>query len=65
MTKYIATMLDETGCHFIAELEAASRSDAFDMLHDDYPESRVSALHSEQDLIDEERAFEASIWESY
>ncbi len=59
MTKYHAVMLDETGCEFGAEVEADSRDEAYDILGDDYPESRVVQLESpEESDARERRAYE-------
>jgi hypothetical protein len=44
MTQFHAVMLDETGCEFGVTLEARDRSAAYDLLEDDYPESRVVQL---------------------
>jgi len=41
MTMYHATMRDETGCDFTASISAKTRQEAFDHLHENYPESRV------------------------
>ena len=41
---FYAVMIDETGCEFSAEVWAATRSKAFDLLEDDYPESQVDQL---------------------
>jgi hypothetical protein len=54
MTMYHAVMIDETGCEFGADVEANSRSEAYDILHEDYPESHVDQLESPQDAADRE-----------
>lgn len=41
MTKYYAILRDETGCDFSANIDATSRQEAFNHLHQNYPESRV------------------------
>lgn len=41
MTKYYAFLRDETGCDFTASCEAKNRQEAFNHLHENYPESRV------------------------
>lgn len=41
MTEYYAVLRDETGCDFLAYVEAKSRQEAFNHLHQNYPESRV------------------------
>lgn len=59
MIDFWAVMLDETGCEFGTSVEASSRSEAEDLLREDYPESRCVQLESpadrrarEQDLYD-------------
>lgn len=54
--KYHAVMIDETGCEFGADVEAANRDEAYDRLDEDYPESRIVQLESSQDARDRENA---------
>lgn len=49
MTLYHAVLIDETGCEFGAEVEAASRAHAYNALEDRYPESRIDQLESPDD----------------
>ena len=49
MVKFHAVMIDETGCEFGVSLEAESRDEAYDELKEDYPESRIDVLKT-QDL---------------
>lgn len=44
MTKFHAVMLDETGCEFGTGVTAHTRDEAYDILAEDYPESRVVQL---------------------
>lgn len=46
MTTYHAVMLDETGCEFGVKLTARSRAKAYEILREDYPESRVDQLET-------------------
>lgn len=55
MIKFHAVMLDETGCEFGVGVTAANRSDAYDQLREDYPESRCIQLESPQDTAERER----------
>lgn len=55
MTKYHAVMIDECGGEFGADVEASSREDAYEQLHEDYPESRVAQLESPEDTIAREQ----------
>ena len=63
MIEYHAVMLDETGCEFGTSVEANSRNEAYDILREDYPESRCIQLESpadrkarEQDLYERANA---------
>lgn len=60
MTHFHAVMLDETGCEFGAPVEAATRDEAYEILAEDYPESRVVQLESPEDT----RAREQRIYDS-
>ncbi len=55
MTRFHAVMLDETGCEFGASVEAETRSKAFSILAEDYPESRCVQLESPKDTAARER----------
>jgi hypothetical protein len=57
MTKYHAVMIDETGCEFGADVEADSRQEAYNLLAEDYPESRVDQLEDQADRRQRERAY--------
>lgn len=49
MIKFHAVMLDETRCEFGVDVEAPSKSEAYDILRRDYPESRCIQLESPED----------------
>jgi hypothetical protein len=49
MIKFHAVLLDETGCEFGAGVEAETRAEAYELLAEDYPESRVVQLESPED----------------
>lgn len=49
MRQYHAVMIDETGCEFGADVEANSHAEAYDLLEEDYPESRVDQLEDDDD----------------
>ena len=55
MPKFHAVMIDETGCEFGASVEAPTRQAAYDLLREDYPESRCDQLESPQDTADREK----------
>ncbi len=55
MTQFHAVMLDETGAEFGASITASSRSAAYDLLREDYPESRCVQLESPEDTAERER----------
>jgi hypothetical protein len=55
MIRFHAVMLDETGCEFGAEVTAEDRSTAYDMLRENYPESRCVQLESPEDTAERER----------
>lgn len=49
MAHFHAVMTDETGCEFGASVTAASRDEAYEMLEENYPESRCVQLESPED----------------
>lgn len=49
MIKFHAVMIDETGCEFGADVEADNRQAAYDLLRENYPESRCVQLESPED----------------
>lgn len=49
MITFHAVMLDETRCEFGASVEASSRSEAYDLLRERYPESQCVQLESPAD----------------
>ena len=49
MPKFHAVMIDETGCEFGATVEAANHSDARAKLREDYPESRIDEIRSDEE----------------
>ena len=55
MIKFHAVMIDETGCEFGAEVEAETREEAWDILRENYPESRCDQLESPEDTAERER----------
>ena len=61
MTRYWAVMLDETGCEFGVGVEANSRHEAFEILREDYVESRCVQLESPEDTAERERRMYAEI----
>ena len=54
MTNYWAVLLDETGCEFGAGVSAKSRDEAWVMISENYPESRVVQLESPYDTAERE-----------
>lgn len=64
MELFIATLLDETGCQFIAESEEINRDAAHEFFADNYPESRIVRIDTEQTLKEEDYYFEKSIWDN-
>lgn len=55
MTEFHAVMIDETGCEFGVSVTAKSRSEAYDKLREDYPESRCDQLESPVDTAAREK----------
>ena len=49
LTHFHAVMIDETGCEFGAGIDASTRYEAYDLLRDMYPESRIDQLESPDD----------------
>lgn len=56
MIQFHAVMIDETGCEFGADVEAMDRSEAWELLYDRYPESRIDQLESPEDAAAREAA---------
>ena len=54
--KFHAVTVDETGCEFGADVEASDRETAYDLLRENYPESRVDQLESPEDTLRREMA---------
>jgi hypothetical protein len=54
--KFHAVLTDECGGEFGADVTADSRDEAYDMLDEDYPESRVVQLESPDDTNRREKA---------
>jgi hypothetical protein len=54
--QFHAVMVDETGCEFGVTFDAKSYDDAYDYLHDCYPESRVDQVLDASDHAERERA---------
>jgi len=49
MIKFHAVMIDETGCEFGVDIDAETREEAYDILEENYPESRIDCLESPSD----------------
>jgi hypothetical protein len=56
MTQYHAVMLDETGCEFGHTFEANSRTEAWDYVQEQFPESRCVQLEDPRDRAERENA---------
>lgn len=50
MPRYQAVLRDETNCEFVVTIDAHDMGDAYDQLHDDYPESRVTSVQTEEQV---------------
>ena len=61
--KFHAVMIDETGCEFGHTFDARNYDDAYDYLHDCYPESRVDQVLSAEDQAERERARQLRLME--
>lgn len=61
MTRYHAVMLDETRCEFGVSIEASNRSQAYEKLREDYPESRCIQLESPEDTREREQRMYARL----
>lgn len=61
MIRFHAVMIDETGGEFGVDVTAPNRSKAFEMLAEDYPESRCDQLESPRDAADREQRMYARI----
>ena len=61
MTKFHAVMIDETGCEFGVGVEADNKSEAYDILTEDYPESRCVQLESPDEAAERESRMYMSI----
>lgn len=56
MTQYHAVLLDETGCEFGHTFHANSRTEAWDHVKEQFPESRCIQLEDPSDTADREQA---------
>ena len=56
MTQYHAVLLDETGCEFGHTFEAATRTEAWDYVQEQFPESRCIQLEDPSDTAAREQA---------
>jgi hypothetical protein len=56
MIKFHAVLTDECGSEFGADVTANTRMEAYAMLDEDYPESRVVQLESPDDTARREKA---------
>lgn len=65
MIQFHAVMLDETGCEFGAEVTAETRSEAYDKLRENYPESQCVQLESPEDTMRREQAIYARVCAEY
>ena len=61
MTRYHAVMEDECGGEFGAEVAANTRDEAYELLVQNYPESKVIQLENPQDTWDREKRMHDSI----
>lgn len=65
MTQYHAVMLDETGCEFGHTFEAASRTEAWDYVQEQFPESRCVQLEDPDDTVRRQKELYARICREY
>lgn len=65
MINFHAVMVDETGCEFGAGIRAATRQEAYEMLEENYPESRCVQLESPEDTAHREQAIYARVCAEY
>lgn len=62
MPKFHAVMIDETGCEFGVDFEAATHDAADEYLADQYPESRCAQLETpEQSREREQRIYDHAL----
>ncbi len=62
MIEFHAVMIDETGCEFGATIRAETRSEAWDMAREWYPESRCVQMESPEDTAAREQRIYDEIW---
>lgn len=61
MIKFWGVFVDETGCEFGAEIEAADKAAAWEEACEQYPESRCVQLESPEDTAAREARLYASV----
>ncbi len=62
MKQYHAVMIDETGCEFGADVEANSVGEARNILEEDYPESRIDEIKTQEQWDRDQADREARLW---
>jgi hypothetical protein len=65
MINFHAVMVDETGCEFGADVRATTREEAYEMLEENYPESRCVQLESSEDTARREAEIYARVSAEY
>jgi hypothetical protein len=65
MINFHAVMVDETGCEFGADVRATTREEAYEMLEENYPESRCVQLESPEDTKRREAEIYARVSAEY
>lgn len=61
MIYFHAVFIDETGCEFGAGVTASNKEEAYDLLRESYPESRIVQLESPEDTAAREMAIYARV----
>lgn len=65
MINFHAVMIDETGCEFGASVSAKTRKEAYEILQENYPESRIDQLESPEDTARREAEIYARVSAEY
>lgn len=65
LINFHAVMIDETGCEFGASVSAETREEAYEILQENYPESRVDQLESPEDTARREAEIYARVSAEY
>lgn len=55
MKRFTVNLDDETGCPFTIVVDAADRDEAWDRVEEDYPESRITAVRTQEEIEQEEK----------